>query len=78
MKRPKMTAEQFHERDNRCEVCGNNHFLAEKQLEIKQPQYRMWGYQSKRVAWRIRCATKNCGEPLGVILKPTEWDSVDS
>lgn len=78
MKRPKMTAEQFHEKDNRCEVCGNRRFLITKQGPTLQPHYRMWGYQTRRIQWRIQCATKNCGEPLGVILKPTEWDSVDS
>ena len=77
-KRAKVTIDEFHANHNVCEVCGNNHFLAEKQLEIKQPHYRMWGYQSKRINWRIRCATKNCGEPFAVILKPEYWDSVDS
>ena len=76
-KRPKFTAEQFHIADNQCEVCGNRHFLITKQLPVVQQHYRMWGYQTRRIEWRIQCATKNCNEPLGVILKPEYWDSAE-
>lgn len=76
-KRPKFTAEEFHAADNQCEVCGNKHFLAERQMEPSQKHYRIWGYQTRRIQWRIKCITKNCNEPLGVILKSEYWDSAE-
>ena len=74
IKRPKMTSEQFHSKKNECEVCKGTVFLAEKPMSM-HAYYRTYGYQTKRVSWRIRCATKNCGEPYCVILKPKYWDS---
>lgn len=73
-KRRKITPEQFHKENNKCEMCGGTIFLAEKPMSIYK-HYRTYGYQTKRVAWRIRCMTKNCGEPYAVILKPEYWDS---
>ena len=77
IKRPKYTSEQFHDMNSKCEICGGTSFLAEKPMSIYQ-HYRTYGYQTKRVAWRIRCSTKNCGEPFCVILKPEYWDSTGS
>lgn len=74
VKRPKMTAKQFHENKNQCAECKGTMFLAEKPMSQHQ-HYRTYGYQTKRVAWRVRCATRNCGEPYCVILKPEYWDS---
>jgi hypothetical protein len=78
IKRPKFTSEQFHEQDNHCARCDGTSFFSELQNLPKQPHYRTYGYQTRRVLWRIRCANGKCSEPFGVILKLEHWDSVDS
>jgi len=77
-KRPKYTPDTFHNEKNQCDVCDGTHFYHQKQLPPLQKHYRTYGYQTRRVQWRIRCANPKCSEPYGVILKPEAWDSVDS
>jgi len=74
-KRRKITSTQFAEENSQCAVCKGTHFICEQVMPPKQPYYRSYGYQSKRVAWKIRCANTKCSEPYAVILKPEFWDS---
>ena len=78
MKRPKYTPESFHAKKNECRVCGGTKFFHELQRPPQQPHYRTYGYPTKRVLWRIKCANAKCYEPYGVILKLEEWDSVEN
>ena len=76
VKRKKMTCNQFHEEENVCPECKGKSFLAEKPSPHKfHGKYRTYGYLTHRVAWRVRCNSKNCGEQFAVILKPECWDS---
>lgn len=74
-KRPKFTSESFHETKNKCGVCGGNHFFAEQPMPRTNYFYRSYGYQTKRVQWRIKCANSKCSQPYGVILKLEYQDS---
>lgn len=78
LKRTKYTPESFHAEKNQCKVCDGTRFFHEKQQPPTQSHYRTYGYQTKRVEWRIKCANPSCYQPYGVILKPEAWDSVDS
>ena len=79
-KRTKYTSDSFHAEKNQCGMCGGTRFLSERPMPTTKipAHYRTYGYKTDRVQWRIRCGNKSCSEPYGVILKLTEWDSVDS
>ena len=75
LKRPKYTPESFHAEHNQCPVCAGTKFFHEKQQPPAQKHYRTYGYQTRRVLWRIKCANPKCYQPYGVILKLEHWDS---
>ena len=75
MKRPKLTAEQFHSESVQCDQCGGNHMLSEKPFVGKYSYYRTYGYRTERVMWKIRCANTKCSTPYAVILREDCLDS---
>lgn len=75
LKRPKFTVDSFYQTKNVCKICKGTHFHCELQGKPNQPYYRIYGYQTRRVLWKIRCANASCYQPYGVILKPEFHDS---
>lgn len=74
-KRRKITSEQFDQEKVECSRCGGNHMLSERPFEGKYSYYRTYGYQTRKILWKIRCWTPHCQEPYAVILKPECTDS---